>query len=76
MKWKKLRRSKWQFPTYIRRQSQEKGELIHGEKSAIAHIERSFYDAGGGKLQFEKKAHTSTEWVFCVRQGQSFRKPQ
>jgi len=69
MKWRKLRRSKWKFPTRIIRHSQQKGELVSGEKAAIANIER---ELAGGRLHYDKTKHTRTQWVFCVPAGQSF----
>jgi hypothetical protein len=60
MKLVKVCRSKWQLPTYIRRQSKDKGELIHGSKRALESIERQI----GQKLDVIRTKHTPTQWRF------------
>jgi len=60
MKLSKVCRSKWKFPTYVRRQSQSKGELIHGAKTALQDIERQM----GHKLEVVRTKHTPTQWRF------------
>jgi hypothetical protein len=69
-KWKKVRRSKWLFPTRLVKESQAKGHIEYGERMAIANIERTL----DGKLNYTKTAHTTTQWVFCVERNGSFAK--
>lgn len=62
-KYKKIRRSKWQFPTkIIKGSASHKGQLIHGSTKALEDIERQI----GHRLTFVKTAHTPTQWVWCL----------
>lgn len=73
IKWKKIRRSKYRFPTIIKKGSgKTKGHLIIGEGKALADVERSI----GGKLQFVKTAHTRTQWVWCQAISKPFVKSE
>jgi hypothetical protein len=62
MKLSKVCRSKWKLPTHVRRQSQAKGELVHGAKTALRDIERQI----GHKLEVVKTRHTPTQWRFYL----------
>ena len=67
VKYRKLRRSKYQFPTQVVRNGSSKGQLVKGADLARADIEKEC----GCSIQHLKKAHTPFEWRFLYPVGMS-----
>ena len=64
-KYRKHRRSKYQFPTHVYKLSQHKGDLKIGEAAALKDIQRE----SKRTIKVHSTSHTRSQWVFNELRG-------